>query len=66
MANEVEISVIAKAALSSAVQAGFVFGAVIVAISGIADKIDPRKVLGFSAASAAVFNIALLLSLIHI
>ncbi|WBU60445.1 MFS transporter [Paracoccus albus] len=40
------------ALLSSAVQAGFVVGALGVAVTGIADRLDPRKVL----AAAALMN----------
>lgn len=50
----------AKAALSSAVQAGFVLGALVVAISGVADRVDPRRVFAASAAAAALANLCLL------
>ena len=43
--------------LSSAVPAGFVVGALFVAISGIADRLDPRYVFMASALLGAVFNL---------
>ncbi len=46
--------------LSSAVPAGFVVGALFVAISCIADRLDPRHVFGASALLGALFNLALL------
>ena len=49
-----------SALLSSAVQAGFVVGALFIAALGIADRFDPRRVFGFSAAVAAVANASLL------
>ncbi len=58
--KQYEISAFARAALSSSVQAGFVLGALLVAVSGIADKWDPRLVLGVSALAAALSSIALL------
>ena len=60
LTQEFEISAFAKAALSSAVQAGFVIGALFVATTGIADKIDPRMVLGASAVTAALASLLLL------
>ncbi len=42
--------------LSSAVPAGFVVGALFVAISGIADRLDPRYVLCGAALLGALFN----------
>jgi len=46
--------------LSSAVPAGFVVGALFVAISGIADRLDPRHVFTASALLGALFNISML------
>ena len=49
-----------QALLSSAVQAGFVVGALFVSISGIADRLDPRRVFACSAVLAAAANALLL------
>jgi len=46
--------------LSSAVPAGFVVGAMFVAISGIADRLDPRHVFVASALLGALFNVCVL------
>ena len=54
--SQIELSAVASAMLVSAVPAGFVFGAVYVAMSGIADRIDPRKIFALSALIAAVLN----------
>ena len=48
------------AALSSAVQLGFVIGALAFAGLGTADRFDPRAVMALSAACAAAFNLLLL------
>ena len=50
------------AALASSVQAGFVVGALLGALSGIADRYDPRRVFALFAVMGAVSN-ALLLTL---
>lgn len=60
MDNEVTLGESAKAALSSAVQAGFVVGALVVAISGVADRLDPRVVFAFSICAAGLANLCLL------
>jgi len=60
LTREFEISDFAQAALSSAVQIGFVAGAVTSAILGLADRFDPRRVFAACALLAAVFNISLL------
>lgn len=60
MNAEVALSESAKAALSSAVQAGFVVGALVVAISGVADRLDPRKVFAVSILVAGFANACLL------
>lgn len=60
MAHDVPISAAMKAALSSAVQAGFVVGALASAFSGMADRYDPRRVFAISAFVAAVANLGLL------
>ncbi len=49
-----------QALLSSSVQAGFVTGALLIAATGIADRLDPRLVLGASAILAAIANLGLL------
>jgi MFS family permease len=48
------------AALSSAVQIGFVLGALALAAHGTADRHDPRRVLAVAALVASAANIALL------
>ncbi|MCB1511748.1 MAG: MFS transporter, partial [Hyphomicrobiaceae bacterium] len=45
-----------QALLSSAVQIGFVAGALTFAISGLPDRFDPRRVLAISATLAAAAN----------
>ncbi|MFC3644947.1 MFS transporter [Aquibium oceanicum] len=60
MVREATISETRQALLSSAVQAGFVVGALVVSISGMADRLDPRRVFAASAVSAALANLALL------
>ncbi|MFC4350560.1 MFS transporter [Fodinicurvata halophila] len=61
MAREGTISLDRQALLSSSVQAGFVLGALIVSISGLADRYDPRRVFAVSALMAAAVNLLLLL-----
>lgn len=56
MAAEADLGPARGAALSSAVQAGFVFGAVVSAVLGIADRFDPRRVFALSAFGAAAVN----------
>lgn len=48
------------AALSSAVQIGFVFGALALSLHGTADRFDPRMVLAAAALAGAAANLALL------
>ena len=62
MTREVAVSEARQAWLSSGVQAGFVIGALFVAITGIADRFDPRLVFFFSALCAAVANLGLLVA----
>ena len=50
------------ALLSSAVQIGFVFGALVLAIHGTADRHDPRRVLAAAALVAAAANLGLLVT----
>jgi MFS family permease len=61
MLQEAAISPGRQALLSSAVQAGFVIGALAVSISGIGDRLDPRRVIAFSAVAAALANALLLI-----
>ncbi|MEM7291553.1 MAG: MFS transporter [Pseudomonadota bacterium] len=60
MSREFEISSLAQAALSSAVAAGFVAGALVSALTGLSDRFDPRQVFSVCAALAAVSGFALL------
>ncbi|HNB29247.1 MAG TPA: MFS transporter, partial [Alphaproteobacteria bacterium] len=60
MVREAGISAARQAMLSSGVQAGFVFGALTVAASGLADRFDPRRVFAVCAILAALANLALL------
>ena len=60
MLREYQISPLAQAALSSAVAAGFVAGALISALAGISDRFDPRYVFAVCAAVAAASGYALL------
>lgn len=57
-----EIGPIRQAALTSAVQAGFVIGALAIAFSGIADRWDPRRVIFASAVLAAVSSALLVVT----
>lgn len=54
--NEIELSALKSALLVSTVPAGFVIGALYVAMSGIADRYDPRKVFAACAVLAALSN----------
>ncbi len=60
MTREIAIDPWRQAALSSGVQIGFVFGALVSAVLGIADRFDPRRVLMLSAVAAAAANASLL------
>ncbi|MEP3046852.1 MAG: MFS transporter [Roseibium sp.] len=60
LTREFEISGFRQAALSSAVQIGFVVGALTSALLGLADRIDPRRFFSFCALTAALFNASLL------
>ncbi len=59
MMAEVAMSPGQQAALSSAVQLGFVVGAFVSAFLGIADRFDPRHVLALCACVAAITNLGL-------
>lgn len=60
MSSEANLSPGVQAALSSAVQAGFVIGAVLSAVLGIADRYEPRWVFAFFCLVAAAANALLL------
>ena len=60
MLREATMSTNRQAALSSAVQAGFVAGALVSAVFGLADRFDPRRVFAVAALGAAIANAALL------
>jgi MFS family permease len=60
MMAETAMTPFRQAALSSSVQAGFVAGALASAVMGIADRFDPRRVLGLCALLAGLANLALL------
>lgn len=61
LARETGIGNAVQALLTSAVQAGFVAGALFIAFTGIADRFDPRRVFCISAIAAALCNGALLM-----
>src|SRR5512147_2026786 len=54
------LSGFAQAALTSAVQAGFVVGCLASAILGLPDRVDPRRLFAASAAVGALANALLL------
>lgn len=62
MTRETSIEPWRQAALSSGVQLGFVAGALVSAVLGIADRFDPRRVLMLSALAAALANASLLVA----
>ena len=62
MLREFEISPLIQAALSSAVSAGFVVGALISAMTGLSDRFDPRHVFSICALVAAGSGLGLLVS----
>jgi MFS family permease len=57
---EFRLSGFAQAALTSGVQAGFVLGCLASALTGIADRFDPRRLFAASACIGAVANALLL------
>lgn len=63
MARQAAIPADRQALLSSAVQAGFVAGALAVSITGVADRYDPRRVFACCAVLAAAANLVLLIAL---
>ncbi len=60
MLREADMGAGRQAALSSAVQAGFVVGALVSAIFGFADRHDPRHVFAITAIGAAAVNALLI------
>ncbi|TYC49509.1 MFS transporter [Rhodobacterales bacterium] len=60
LVRDFQISPFQQAALSSAVQIGFVFGALVSSLLGLADRIDPRRFFAFCAFAAALCNASLL------
>lgn len=61
IARESGISPVLQAMLSSAVQAGFVIGALGFSVTGIADRFDPRRVMALAAVLNAATTAALLI-----
>ncbi len=59
MLAEVTLSEARQAALSSAVQAGFVIGALVSAIFGLSDRYDPRRLFALTAIAAGLINLSL-------
>ena len=57
---EFSLSKFMQAALTSGVQAGFVAGCLASAILGLADRLDPRRLIAVSALSGAIANALLL------
>ena len=62
LARETSFSVFGQALLTSGVQAGFAAGAILYAITGVADRFDPRRVFAVSAVAAALMNVGMLLA----
>ena len=61
MLRETTLTPFRQAALSSGVQAGFVIGALVSAVLGLADRFDPRRVFAASAIGAGLINLTLLI-----
>ncbi len=61
MASDVSISDVQLAWLVSGVTIGFVLGALLSAVTGLADRVDPRKLFFIAALLAAFSNAAVLL-----
>ena len=62
MSRETNLSDGVKAAMSAAVQGGFVIGALVSAVLGLADRFDPRHVLALFAVLAAIANALILVA----
>ncbi|MEM7303123.1 MAG: MFS transporter [Pseudomonadota bacterium] len=60
MLYEYDISAFAQAALTSAVQAGFVLGALIFAFFNLPDRFDPRKLFALCALAGGAMNLLFL------
>ena len=63
LAIEAEISAWTEGLLSTAVQVGFVIGAIMLAYHGTADRYDPRKVFAVGSIIAALSNLLLVLTI---
>ncbi len=59
---EANLSATRAAALSAVVQVGFVAGAILMAVHGTPDRLDPRRVFAASAIAAALCNFELLVT----
>ncbi len=62
MAREADLSTGTQAAMSASVQGGFVIGALLSALFGLADRYEPRYVLSLFALLAAIANALLLIA----
>lgn len=56
MSREASLDIARQALLSSSVQAGFVVGALAIALTGLADRLDPRRLFAACALAAAAAN----------
>ncbi len=61
LVTEFRLSAFMQAALTSAVQVGFVVGCIASALMGLADRLDPRRLFAASALVGAIANAAFLL-----
>jgi len=61
MLREATLTPFQQAALSSGVQAGFVIGALVSAVLGLADRFDPRRMFAAAAIGAGLINLTLLI-----
>lgn len=62
MSREMNLSSGTQAAMSAAVQGGFVIGALLSAVSGLADRFEPRYIFAIFALLAALANALLLVA----
>ena len=60
LVTEFRLSAFMQAALTSAVQIGFVIGCIVSALLGLADRLDPRRLFAASALVGAIANAAFL------
>ena len=60
ISRDITLPPIIAAALASSVPAGFVIGALLLAISGLPDRVDPRLLFSGSAVVAAIANLLLI------